>query len=494
MKTRFVMPITPGTRRLLRAPFAAAALTLLVSACTSLHSTYETPALQVPTQWSAATASPASQADDAVRRATLADAWWTHFDDTRLNQLIDLALLNNPDLVNAAWNIQLARLNAGLANDNATPSLGANVGSSASRKLDSGGGTTRNYSVGLNLSYEVDLWGKIASQKDAAQWRLDASRYDLQTTATTLVANVATLYWQLALQNDQIAYAKESLAYAERTQALVQTQYQAGAVSGLEVQEARRLIASQQSALAGFEQARKTSLNALAVLLNQPPSEAIIAQLLPTQPQTLPQATVPSIPEGLPANILQRRPDLQAAEMRLRATLADGDATRASYYPNLNLTGSLGSASNSIGNMLSNPIGTLAASLAFPFLNYTKMQLNNEISQATYEAAAVNFQKTFYTALQEVQDALASREQLQTQGQWLGEQLDAAQRIEQLNDVRYRAGSIALKTWLDAQESRRTAALAVSSNRFNQLVNQLSLYKALGGDTIFQAPHTNVNP
>lgn len=490
------MDARPHKRRPSYAPLAAGALALLVSACTSLHSTYETPALQVPAQWSgpAAQNAPSSQSQPTAKHTSLTDAWWTRFDDARLNQLIDKALHNNPDLVNAAWNIQLARLQAGLADDNATPSLGASLASSASRNLDSGGSTQRNQSVGLNLSYEVDLWGKIARQKDAAQWRLHASQYDLQATATALVANVATLYWQLALQNDQIAYAKESLAYAQRTQALVQTQYQAGAASGLEVQEARRLIASQESALAGFEQARKTSLNALAVLLNEPPSDAAIAALLPEQPHTLPQTHVPSLPEGLPASILQRRPDLQAAEMRLRATLADGDATRASYYPSLNLTGSLGSASTSIGHLLSNPIGTLAANMAFPFLNATKMRLNNQISQATYEAAAVNFQKTFYTALQEVQDALGTREQLQTQGQWLNAQRDAAQRIDQLNEVRYRAGAIPLKTWLDAQESRRTAALAVSSNRFNQLVNQLGLYKALGGDTVFPVPETNVNP
>lgn len=473
---------------------AAVTASLWLSACSSLHSSYETPSTQIPAQWSNATqTTPATesantdQENQIVRRTTLADAWWTHFDDAHLNQLIDVALQNNPDLVTAAWNIQIARLNAGLANDNATPSLGASINTSANRNLDNGS-TNRSYSVGLNLSYEVDLWGKIASQRDAAQWRLDASRYDLQTTAITLVANVATLYWQLALQNDQIAYAKESLAYAMRTQELVQAQYNAGAVSGLEIQEARRAIASQQSILAGYEQARKATLNALAVLLNEPPSTSAIAALLPQQPQTLPSATVPNVPEGLPAQILQRRPDLQAAEMRLRATLADQDATAASYYPSFNLTGSLGSSSTSLGNILSNPLGTLAANIAFPFLNYNQMRFNNAIARANYESAAVNFQKTFYTALQEVEDALSTRQQLQEQGQWLAVQLDAAQRVEKLNETRYRAGSIALKTWLDAQESRRTAALSVSSNQFNQLVNQLSLYKALGGDTVFEVP------
>lgn len=465
---------------------------LAIAGCGSLQSSYAPPGGAIPAQWSApstaqAAGGPRDAAQRPLQRVAPQDAWWTQFHDADLNRLIELALRNNADLVTAAWNIRLARLNAGLADDKATPSLGASLGTNASHDFDTGS-TSRSYSSGLNLSYEVDLWGKIASQRDAAQWRLEATRYDLQTTATTLVASVATLYWQLAWQNEQIASGEQSLAHVRRTRQLVQAQYDAGDVSGLEVQEARRSVASQESALAQLRQERVATLNALAVLLNQPPSGEAIAGLLPQEPKAMPQTRVPDLPAGLPAEILQRRPDLQAAETRLRATLADGDATRTSYYPGISLTGGLSSASTALGNLLSNPVGTLAASLSLPFLNATEMRLNNEISRATYESAVVAFQQTLHTALQEVEDALGARQQLQTQAQWLEEQLDAARRVESLNEVRYRAGATALKSWLDAQESRRSAELAVSSNRLNQLVNQLTLYKALGGDAVFEAP------
>lgn len=466
---------------------SALLLTAWLAGCSTLQSTYEPANGRIPDQWSATSASAAAPSSDAVRHTTLENAWWTHFEDPALNRLIEQSLQNNADFVTAAWNIQLARLNAGLANDRATPSLGASLGTNASHNLDAGS-TSRSYSVGLNLSYEVDLWGKIASQRDAAQWRLEASRYDLQSTATSLVANVATLYWQLAYQNEQIANAVQSLEYVRRTQQLVQAQYDAGSSSNLEVQEARRSVASQESALVQLRQDRITTLNALAVLLNEPPSSESIARLVPQEPQAMPQTQVPDIPAGVPAEVLQRRPDLQAAETRLRATLADGDATRASYYPSISLTGGLGSSSTSLGNLLSNPVGTLGASLALPFLNQTEMRLNNEIAQANYEAATVAFQKTLYTALQEVENALGARAQLQEQGQWLQEQLDAAQKVEALNEVRYRTGATSLKSWIDAQESRRSAELSVSANRLNQLISQLTLYKALGGDTEFTAP------
>lgn len=468
--------------RLLSTPVAALAA-LVLSACTSLHTGYQSPDARIPAQWSAA--SEAGQ--QAIRQAALHDAWWTRFGDATLDQLVTQALEQNPDLVTAAWNIQIARLNAGLADDRATPSLGASTSTNASHNFDAGS-TGRSYSVGLNLSYEVDLWGKIASQRDAAQWRVQASQSDLQTTALTLVANVATLYWQLGYQNEQIRSGEQSLAHVQRTRQLVQAQYDAGSVSGLELQEARRSVASQESALVQLRQERVNTLNALAVLLNQPPSGESIALLLPAEPQALPQSRVPDIPAGLPAQVLQRRPDLQAAEARLRATLADGDATRASYYPSISLTSSVGSSSSALGNLLSNPIGTLGASLAFPFLNQTQMRLNNAISRATYESASVAFQKTFYTALQEVETALGARQQLQTQAGLLQEQLEAARQVEALNEVRYRAGATTLKNWLDAQESRRNAELTVSANRLSQLTNQLTLYKALGGDTVFAAP------
>ncbi|RRD39089.1 TolC family protein, partial [Comamonadaceae bacterium OH3737_COT-264] len=230
---------------------------------------------------------------------------------------------------------------------------------------------------------------------------------------------------------------------------------------------------------------------ALALLLHEPPASAPPAAAppwLPQEPQTLPQHALPDIPAGLPAQVLARRPDVQAAEQRLRATLADGDAARASYYPAISLTGSLNSASRSLGDVLANPIGALGASLALPFLRQQEMRLSNAAAHANYEAATLQWQKTLLTALQEVENALSRRTQLAEQRRWLEEQLDAARQAETLNETRYRVGATALKTWLDAQEARRSAELALAANQLSQLENQLTLYKALGGDALLPAP------
>ncbi|KKW67208.1 hypothetical protein AAV94_11875 [Lampropedia cohaerens] len=460
--------------------FSALAAAVLLAGCSSLHTPFEAPASAIPAAWNA----PVAETAQPLRAAsTLADAWWTRFGDAQLNALIEQALAANRDLTVAAWNIRQAEATLGLAQDRRTPTLGASASAGANRSLD-GGPTSRSHALNLSLSYELDWWGRLSAQQDAAQWRLQATEQDLQTAALALVTNVATLYWQLAYQNEQIGAGEQSLAYVRRTQELVQAQYEAGSASGLEVQEARRSVATQEAALAQLRQQRATTRHALAVLLGMPPTDAALATVLPNEPASLPTSEVPDVPAGVPAQVLARRPDVQAAEARLRATLADADATRASFYPTLSLTGGLGASSSALGNLLSNPIGSLSANLALPFLRQTEMRLSNAASRATYEAAAAGFQQTLLTALQEVEDTLQSRVQLAEQRRWLAEQLHAAQQVESLNEVRYRSGATPLRNWLDAQQSRRNAQLALSGNRMEQLRTQLTLYRALGGDAM----------
>lgn len=459
---------------------------LLLAGCGSLKTSYEPPQdVAIPSQWSAANS---ASGQPALMVEALQGAWWQQFGDPVLNQLIDLALERNSDLVAAAWNLRQAELTLGLTQDRQTPTFGAGLSNSTGRNFDSGT-NNRSSSANLSVSYEVDLWGRLSSLSNAAEWRLAATEQDLQSTAVTLVATVATQYWQLIYQNEQISNGLLSLDYLREAQKLVQVQYDAGGVSGLELQEARRSIANQEAALAQLRQSQQSSRNALAVLLQLPPSDATLQQILPTTRTTLPSADVPDLPAGIPAEVLARRPDVHAAEMRLRATLADGDATRASYYPTLSLDAALRTGSStSLTQWFTNPVGSLGASLALPFLRQTEMRLSNAASKATYEAALNGFERSLLNALQEVEDALGSREQLAQQRIWLQEQLDAADQVQNINEVRYRTGATSLRIWLDAQEARRNAQLALSANRFSQLANQLTLYQALGGDTQLPTP------
>ncbi|KCB22283.1 efflux transporter outer membrane subunit [Bordetella hinzii] len=437
---------------------------LLLAGC--IHTPYQRPAVQTPARWQHA----------PVAAPVPGGPWWRNFQDPVLDTLVESALARNNDLAVAALQVRRAQLQAGLAQSDLYPTLSGLGNVNRSRALDSGRASARTTNVELSASWELDLWGRLARARDAAQWQALATEEDRQAAALSLIGTTAGLYWQTAFLNQRLASSRESIAYARRTLELVQAQYAAGGASGLEVAEARQNLASQQAAHTDLLQQRVETINGLAILFDGPPDR------IAADPQRLPQGPLPGVDAGLPAELLGRRPDLRAAEARLRAAVATTDATRASYYPPLTLTGSLGSASDSLGNLLANPVAALGAGLALPFLNWNQMRLNIRISETDYAILVAQFRQTLYQAMSDVENALSARGQLADRARLLQASLDAAREAERLYEVRYRAGAVALRFWLDAQEKRRAAEVAADENRLQRLRNQVQVYQALGGD------------
>ncbi len=469
----------PAIRLCLSSRLLPLALALTLAGCAGLApSGYQTPQADVPTQWSQATAGTAQP-----QAVATPDRWWRQFDDPALDRFVEGALARNNDLAAAALRVRQAQLQAGLAGTAMAPTVSGSVSSSASRRLEGSGNTTsRGSGISLSVGYEVDLWGRLARSRDAADWSATATTQDREATAEALAGTAAGLYWQLAYLNQRVASANDSLAYAQRTQQLVQAQYDAGSVSALELREAEQTVSTQRAALTQLEQQRVETRNAMALLLDGPPGAATLAQSgLSAEPARLPDHALPDVAAGIPAELLARRPDLRAAESRLRSQLASNDATRASYYPSLTLTGGLGTSSAALLSLLSNPVATLGAGLTLPFLRQNEMRLTNDLARAQYEEAVITFRQTLYQAFADVENALSARRQYALQGDELARQLTAAREAERLYEVRYRAGSTALRTWLDAQQSRRSAELAVEENRLNQLNALATLYRVLGG-------------
>ncbi|MFL9923735.1 efflux transporter outer membrane subunit [Herbaspirillum lusitanum] len=446
---------------------APLALALTLAGCGSLMKTpYEAPQTQIPANWSNRTA----------EQEVSADQWWKQFGDAELNRLIDEALRKNNDLAVAGIKVRRAQLTAGLADDARVPALSSSTSTSGNKNLRGNHSSYQSSSASVTLSYEADLWGHLDSAYDAKKWEALATEQDRQSTALTLIGTTANLYWNGAYLSQRIAVSEESMAYAQKTLDLINTQYKAGAVSTLEVLEAQQNLITQQSSHTELLQQQVENNNALAILFDSPPGKT---RMLPDR---LPQYPLPNLQAGLPADLLARRPDLRAAELRLRESLSTVDATRTSYYPTLTLTGSVGGSSDALRNVLQNPIGTLGAGLVLPFLQWNEMKLNVKVSQADYESAVVTFRQTLYSALSDVENALSARQQYATQEQLLIANLKAAQGAERLYELRYRAGSVTLQSWLDAQEKRRTAETSLAENRLNRLKNQVTLYQALGGD------------
>lgn len=430
------------------------------------RTTYEAPQVALPTQFEHAQPSAATPAPEA---------WWRAFGDPRLDAWIDMALARNPDLATAGIRVRRAALQAQLAGRALLPQPGGTLSTGASRPLSgSPRSTLETSSATLSVGWELDLFDRLGAQRDAAVFEAQASEQDRQAVALSLAATTASLYWQLALANERLEFARQSLEYTRRTGELVEAQYRSGAVSSLERREARQALAEQQALLSQYTQARAELRQALNELL-------LGAEAPGGERQALPTGALPAIAAGLPAELLGRRPDLRAAELRLRASLASSDAATARYYPTLSLTGSLGGSSNSLLDLLANPVAALGASMTLPFLNVGEMRLNTAIARNQHEEAVVNFRKSLYAALAETEKALSARTELASQEQAQQRVMQESAEITRLYEARYRAGQVPLRTWLDAQERSRNAQLALSALHLAQLQNQVTINKVLGG-------------
>lgn len=463
--------------------FTKLAATLMLSGtlvgCAAVVKTpYQQPSVNIPVSFQNNKAP-----NQQVHADVYADQWWTLFGDMQLNQLVNQVLSTNTDLAVAGINLQQARLQAGLAANQQGPRVSSSVSTGHNIDLNSGDNSSRGLSLNGGVSYEVDLFGKLARQTEVSQWEALATEQDLQSTAQSLIATTANLYWQLGYLNERYQIAQQNLASTQKTYELVRSQYRAGAVSGLDLTAAEQSVQSQRASLSQIEQLRVESRTALAVLMQMP-----VQQLSIQEPSRLSQIALPVISAGLPADLLSRRPDLQASELRLRKALATKDATKASYYPSISLTGNLGSSSTSLSHLLQNPALTLGASLSLPFLQYNDMKKDLAISDLDYEKSILQYRQTLYQAFAHVENALSARSELNKQVALQERNVQLAEKTERLNEVRYRNGAIALKNVLDAQETTRNARLSLVQTKQSQYNAYVTLMQALGGSPIKTLP------
>lgn len=455
----------------------------LVGCAAVVKTPYEQPSIAVPGSFQNNTALSKQIYDDV-----LADQWWTLFKDPQLNTLVEDVLSRNSNLAVAGINLQQARIQARQTQSQQGVRIGdARVSTGRQFSLDGDGDRSTGISLGYpGLSYELDLFGKLANQTEAARWEARATEQDLQATAQSLIGTTAQLYWQLAYLNERYSVVQQNLATAQKTYDLVRVQYRAGAVSGLDLTQTEQAIQSQQATLSQIEQQRVETRTALAVLMNMP-----VQQLSIQEPQRLPNIALPAIAAGLPASLLSRRPDLNAAELRLRKALANKDANKASYYPSISLTGSLSTGigtSTSLSDALKNPVATLGAGLTLPFLQWNDMKRDLQVNELEYEKAILQYRQTIYEAFADVENALSNRTELTKQVELQRRNVELAEKTERLTEVRYRNGAVALKNLLDAQETTRNARLSLVQTRQNQYNAYVTLLQALGGSPIKQLP------
>jgi NodT family efflux transporter outer membrane factor (OMF) lipoprotein len=436
---------------------------MLSCGCTATRTPYQRPPIVLPS----------SYAHAAAAAAERTDRWWQNFGDSDLDALVEQAFKRNNDIALAVLNLRSAQLQAHLAVINPTVSVGYTH--DYTKPIKGAFAATQFHSLTASAAYEVDIWDQLGALNDAAQWEARATEQDRQNVALALAGAAVSLYYQIAALNQRIGLGAQSIAYAGKTLELVKVLASAGGAAKLDIVEAVQSLEAQEAAQTHLIEQRVETRNALTVLLNGSAwPEGAERMVLPDTPP-------PSVAAGLPVLLLERRPDVRAAEMRLREALAQSDAMRVSFYPTLSLTGSLGAASTGLSELVANPLASLAVVITAPFIQFNEAKFATALARIEYDKAAINFRKTLLQALIDVDNALSSRTQLADEGVRLERSLEAARTAEHLNEVRYRAGAIALRSWLDAQEIRRQAEVALAENRLGRLQNYAMVCQALGG-------------
>lgn len=447
--------------------FLLAGLALSLVGCDSIQrSTYERPELSILPNWR----SPTSD-----RGCIYPSSWWTAFHDPVLDRLIGKAITTNWDLATAVLNLRQARLQVVIAREQGYPLISSGISLSASHSFKVPTVTTKLATTSLSASWQLDLWGNIADQVDAAEWEARASEQDRWAVAMSVTSQVADYYWQLALLEDQIDRNQEAIQYEEKTVQLVQTRHDIGVATAIDLATAKQALNSAEQYRLSLVDQRTRVENSLSIMIGDSVGTryAVSARALRDLP--------PAIPAGVPADILVRRPDVKAAELRLIEAMRQIDIVRTSFYPTFGLTAAGGTSSVTLRNLLENPVGSVAESIAFPFLNAWRMKSQTKSVKITYEQHVVEFKKIFYQALVDVENALSSVDNYKQQVVKLQQAAAYAYEEERAYAIQYKIGTGPLQALLDANEAVRSAELSLSLANYDVLVSEVALFAALGG-------------
>lgn len=450
-------------------------LCLLLNACTSSPPAVDS-GIAPPAAW-----------QFAERDATLAtnQRWWTQFGSPQLNRMIEQARRDSFDVAAATARVRQAQASAVIAGAPLLPEVKFNLAASRERLLRGSGNsdldatesnkTVNSYDANFTASYEVDFWGGRAAARDSAVQSLRASQFDRATVELTLLSNVADRYAQTLAARQRHQIAELNLANARNVLGLVQTRYDAGSATALELAQQKSLVASQQRQLPLIQQLAEESLITLAALLGQP------VQAMDLGAEPFQALTWPSIGAGVPSQLLSQRPDIAQAEAQLAAASADVTVARAAMLPALTLGATLGSGAYKANEILRSPFYTLTSGLVAPIFNNGRLSAERDKARARQDELLQTYRGAIIDGFADVEKSLSRITRLDQQRQWQSEELQQAQTAFQIAESRYQAGAEDLLTVLETQRTLYAAQDLNVQLRLSRLQASIALYKALGG-------------
>lgn len=460
------------------------AMALLLGGCWSLAPRYERPPIELPAQWSGS---------EDRSSAAISVQWWKIYTDPMLDQLIEEAFAHNANLALAVARVDEARALAGFARSELFPLLDAGADRSRTQSslrtnipLPPGGERkTDSYRAGLNVSYELDLWGRLRDASGAARAELLATQAAHETVRLALAAEVTQGYFALRAYDEQIAATRRSIETRGEALALQKLRYEAGVISEFEYRQLEAEVLAARAQLPIIERSRAQQENALALLLGKSPrviySGATIEALAPSD--AAPTLLASIVPPGLPSELLLRRPDLVEAEQRLIGAQARIGVARAAFFPSISLTGFYGSESAVLSDLFTGPAGSwrVAAALTQPIFGFGRASRLLEAANARQRQAVAQYQRAIQNAFREVRDAIITQTKTREQFEAEDQRVAALSQSLHLAELRYRNGITSQLEMLDAERNLLGARLNRSEALRAQRAAIAELFKSLGG-------------
>jgi multidrug efflux system outer membrane protein len=462
-----------------RHTLAAGLLAALLSGCMTVGPDYKRPATDTPEQWPGASAT----------REPVSSTWWLSYNDPVLNKLVEDALLNNLDLRQAIARVAEARAALGITRADQYPGVTAQAGASRNRISENGAsafpGVNPEYSdyrASLNVGYEIDFWGKYRRATEAARADLLGSQFNRDAVRLTLVTDTARGYFALRALDAQVEVTRRTISSRLASTALQRKRFEAGLASEFDLRQSEAEAAQAQALLPTIESQQAQQETALAVLVGRSPREIVTR---PLDRGTAIEAIVPppAVPAGLPSELLERRPDLRAAEQALVSANARIGQAKAAYYPSISLTGILGVESTSLGDLFktSSRYWTLGANAAQTVFDAGRTGSQVEAAKAREQQVLAQYQSSIQRAFKDALDALVIQRKARETLEAETIRRDALKTALDLAQMRYDNG---ISSLLDVLISER-ALLDAELNRVEAQRAQLSatadLFKALGG-------------
>jgi multidrug efflux system outer membrane protein len=455
-------------------------LSLSLAACT-VGPNYKPPSVPVPPSFLSSTASEPAASSTSIG----AGDWWQVFHDPELDTLEREADAANTDIKVAVTRVDQAAAFTGYARSFQFPTISAQPSADRTREAQNrpnNGATSgraasyNDFQLPLVLNYEIDAWGRVRRTVEAARANQQASQDDFRFVRLTTEANVAIDYYQLRENDQELRVLDRTLVDLQQSLDLTTSLFKHGLGSELQVAEAKTLLDQTNASKQALYITRAQSEHAIAVLLGR----TVESFSIPVQPDTAPP---PIIPAGLPADLLERRPDVREADRNVAAATAQIGVAKAAYLPQLSLTGLAGFESSNAGSILAwqNGIASLGASAVAPIFTAGRLHAGVQQASAAYQGSLAQYEKTVLTSYKEVEDQLTALQYMATQAQMQGLAVTDATQSEQLATERFKAGLVSYLDVITAQQAVLFNERTATEIAGQRMLATVVLIKALGG-------------